>query len=274
LLEEAVEALMEAHPDLEPVDRALEVGEGRTVDLACVDGSGMLWLVSWVREDDAEPILTVLDSMVWFESSHAVLARHFDCPRLRAEAGLRVVLLAEAFPGRLQARLNGLNPSVLRLFELKRLRSARGEHAYLVPVESSRPSAAISETVSVDAFLEALAEDARELARSMMRRVERIDDRLQCTVRAHELIWNLPDGPLCELRAGNGALVTRALPTGQQRRLTRLEDLETSLEDVLEAYVERLPAPSGGRARPADLANVDSAALLSPEEIEAFRRPS
>jgi len=264
--------LVEAHPDLEPVDRDLELGEGRTVDLACVDGTGMLWLVSWVREDDVEPILTVLDSMVWFESTHAVLARHFNCPRLRAEAGLRVALVAEVFPGRLQARLSGLNPSVLRMFELKHLRSARGDHAYLVPLESSRPSAAMSESVSVDAFIEGLAEDSRELALRMMRRIERIDDRLQCTAKAHEMIWNLPDGPLCELRAGNGVLVTRALPSGEKRPLTRMEDLESSLEDVLEAYVERLPAASGELARPAELANVDPAALLSPEEIEAFRQ--
>lgn len=271
--EEAIEALMEAHPDLEPVDRDLELGEGRMVDLACVDGTGMLWLVSWVSEDDVEPILTVLDSMVWFEATHAVLARHFDCPRLRAEAGLRVALVAEVFPGRLQARLNGLNPSVLRMFELKRVRSGRGDHAYLVSVESGRPGAAISETISVDAFLDGLAEDARELALRMMRRVERIDDRLQCTAKAREMIWNLPDGPLCELRAGNGVLVTRTLPSGDQRPLTRVEDLESALEDVLEAYVERLPAASGEFARPTNLANIDPAALLSPEEIEAFRQP-
>ena len=263
---------MEAHPDLEQVDRDLEVGEARTVDLACVDGTGMLWLVSWVREDDVEPILTVLDSLVWFEATHTVLARHFDCPRLRAEAGLRVALVAEAFPGRLQARLNGLDPSVLRLFELKRVRSERGDHAYVVPLESGRPSAAISENVSVDAFLEGLGEDSRELARRMLRRVERIDDRLQCTAKAHEMIWYLPDGPLCELRAGNGLLVTRALPAGEQRTLARMEDLESTLDDVLEAYVERLPSAPAELVRPADLADVDPAALLSAEEIEAFRQ--
>ena len=44
------------------------------------------------------------------------------------------------------------------------------------------------------------------------------------------------------------------------------------VEDVLGAFVERLPSPVDGPA--AALADVDPAALLTPEEIAAFRQPS
>ena len=272
--DEAIEALLEAHPDLELVDRELDVGEGRMIDLACVDGSGRLWLVSWVTGADEHVIVTALDSMVWFDASHAVLAQHFECPRLRPDAGLQVALLAEGFPGRLRARLRGLNPAAVRLFELKRLSSARGARAYVVPVESGPSPTAQPEPVSVDSFLEGLDEDAREMAVRLMRRIERIDDRLHCTAAVHGMTWHLPDGPLCELSAGNGRLAARVLPSGSPRPLAGLEDLETSVDEVLGVYVDRLPKESEELASPSELANVDPAALLTPEEIEAFRQPS
>ena len=80
-----VAALGESMPDLELVDRDLELGDGRVVDLVGVEGSGRAVALLWVESDDDAAVLAALDARAWFVENRELLDGHFAHPRLDPE---------------------------------------------------------------------------------------------------------------------------------------------------------------------------------------------
>src|SRR6187402_694491 len=95
-------ALASALPDLEWIDRNLELGDGRRVDLVGVDGSGRALALVLVGEDEEQALLA-----------------------------------AESYSERMLARISGLDPAIVQALELRQVTSQRSVRTYLVPARSA-----------------------------------------------------------------------------------------------------------------------------------------
>lgn len=269
-----VAALSSVFPEFDVIDRDLDLGEGRSAQLVGVDAAGRLVLVLFVDGESESAVLGALDALVFYGRNRAVLASHFKSTRLRAGVGPLVALVAESFSEKLLGRLSGMNQEFLRVLEMRAVSSARGERSYLVPIlpGTLRPGAA--ELRAPTPFVDMLPPEHRKLAELLLRRIDRIDDQLVQTPGDKSLTWRLGDELLCCVLVIEGAVEGQVPPVGRPRRIASSAEVEAFLDEVLARYVALLAA--GGREPddpPVEMLSVDAGALLTPEEIAAFRQP-
>jgi len=267
---------------LDPAPAAAADGPGAAIDLAAVDGEGRLLCVCLVRGDGAEAALLALDALAFAQENLALLARHFPGAGLDPELPPLVVLAAERFEPRLLTRLGGFDPARLACLEIRRLASRERTETYLVPlVPTSGPGAARQAARPAD-FLQHLDPELRPLAERLLERLARIDEDLRATSSGRQLRFTLDGEPVCALQAQGDLLEARVVPDGGTFRIGTPADADAFLEEVLQRTLELFeprerggsllapPERDGLRAAAFDPL-LPSGAILTPEEIEAFR---
>jgi hypothetical protein len=271
-----VRGLGELYAGFEVVDRDLDLGEGRSVDWVGVDSTGRLILVLMVDSDGSEPVLAALDALAFVQKNRGVLAGHLQNQRLRPEVSPVVALVAESFSDRMLGRLSGLDSDAVRLFELRTVASARGEHVYLAPIEAVPARAAVIAPRGSDVFLRGLDEARRALAELALKRVGRIDDLVTHSASEKTITWRWKGELLCSLSSVDDHLDARLEPDGRTVRFTSTADIEAFVDLALQRYVELLGAASGPRiaANSGQGLAVEPRELLTPAELEAFRQPT
>jgi len=268
-------ALAEALPDLEPLDRQLELGEGRQAELVAVDATGRLVLVLLVPGDGDEAPLAALDALAFARANRALLAAHLGAAGLRVELAPRVLLIAEAFTQTLIARLEGLQPDSVRCFDHRVLSSSRGKRVYLVPVSPLRAGEPSLISADPGVFLGALDAARRPLGELLVRRIARIDEHLACTALARSASWRLGNDVLGSLVQVEDALEGHAPPHPPQR-IGSESDAELFLEQVLGRYLELFGSSLSASPRSLAKPPGESSPELpdaDPEELQALNGP-
>ncbi len=283
------------------VDRGLELGRtGSRVDLAAVDGEGRLLLVAEVTGEGADPVLLTLDALAFARRNLSLFAHHFQNPALSAELDPMVVLVADTFSPALLDRLGGIDPSLVACLELRELVSRERRETYLVPVVPGTGAEARRGGSRPGDFLQFLGPDLRGVGELLLERLVRIDDELAATSSGRQMRFALGGEPICVLTAEHDALEARVAPDGGTFRVTTRADVDAFLEDVLGRTLElfeprgrgsrlapievsepaagpQAPATGPGPSDPGSLREaaldprMPSGAILTPEEIEAFR---
>lgn len=268
-------ALAEALPELDPIDRELELGEGHQAELVAADPGGRLVLVLLVPGEGDEAPLAALDALAFGRANGALLAAHLGAASLRPELAPRVVLVAEGFAPTVLARLEGLQIDSVRCFERRVLASARGKRVYLVPISAPRTGGPAPISADPGVFLAALDSASRPLGELVSRRIGRIDEQLACTALARSASWRLGEDVLASLAQVEGALEGQAPPHAPQR-IESAADAEQFLEQVLGRYLELFgrSLPTYARApldpgRPRDPGVPDA----DPEELQPLNGP-
>lgn len=272
-------ALAESLPELEWIDRNLDLGGGRRVDLVGVDDSGRATALVLVGEDEVEALLAALDAHAWFAEHRSLLDKHFGHPRLDPERAARVLLVAERYSDVLLARLSGLDRAVVQAFELRRVESQRGVRSYLVPARPASSAPSTDDPTGARALLRGLTPDAATLAERLLRRLGRADDELVLAADGAGVRCTLGGAALCGLQARRGQLLGWVGDAAPQP-VAQAGDAEAWIEDVLRELRHLLPAPPGPAQRTAGAREVEGpdpfdplAPLLSSEEIAAFQEP-
>lgn len=277
---DVVRGLGELYAGFEVVDRELDLGEGRRVDWVGVDSTGRLVLVLLVREDGVEPVIAALDALAFVQRNRGVLAGHLQNQRLRPDVSPVVALVAESFSDRLLGRLSGLDAEAVRLFELRTVTSARGEHVYLAPIEARAAREAVTAPRGAEVFLSRLDVERRALAELVLKRIGRIDDLVGYTASEKTVTWRWQGELLCSLSSVDDQLDARIEPGGGSQPLTSSADLEAFVDLALGRYVALLGAvapPGGGFGHALAAAQeprLEPRELLTPAELEAFRQPT
>ncbi len=264
-----VSALAAALPGIEILDRALEFDDGARAELAGVDASGRLVLVQVARANGEQAALDALDLFALARSTPELFARHLATEKLVPELGVRVVVIAETADARLAQRLAALADLGLVLCELRSVKSAAGEHIYLLPRTAVAGLAAAAPARSLESFLEGVPDERRELGRSLCDRLARLDDELRLEVGPESAGWHFQERLLVRLESRGGRLLGAVGPRGALRALESPRDADELLEEALARLVDGVgPGASDGGA---EGARREPIALLSPEELEAFR---
>jgi len=243
------------------------------VDWVGIDASGRaVFAIACEGEGDA-PILAALDTMVFFERNRSALGQHLRAPRLRTALSPIIALVGESFSESLLARLGGLNASGLRVLELRRLASSRGEREYLVPLTPSFVRHPPISPRGQDSFLDVLSADQRPIGELLIKRIGRIDDQLVGSAGECSLSWRLGEESLCSVALIEGAIEGHVPPGVGPRTITTTADVERFVDGVLQRYVSILGStPTDPVGDPAMFVPVDTGMLLSPEELAAFRQ--
>ena len=282
------ESLIESLPGLVVLDRDLDYGGQVGIDLVAADQAGALTLVLLVDGEGEEPVLAALDVLAFARREQLLLERHLGQASFRGDLPPRVILVADRFDQLLRERIAPLGDVRVELFELRELKSAAATRSYLVPRGDGAIEGAGDQSLA--AFLDSLSEERRPLAALALRRIGRIDTEL--TVRSSEdaVSWFLGEELLCTLERGPEGLSAQTA-AGQPGPLGDEGDLDRFLEQVLGGYVASLeedgvtgdiageesgdrPAGEGAGDGWQDLDEMNlepGGALLTPEEIEAFR---
>ena len=263
------ESITESIPGLKVLDRDLDYGGRTGVDLVAADSAGALTFVLLVEGGGDEPILAALDVLAFARREHQLLARHLGRAGFRQDLAPRVILVSEAFDQTIRERLPPLVGARVELFELRELKSAAATRSYLIHrgpgTEDSTGAPAL------EAFLDSIPEEHRELAALAMRRIGRIDTDLTIQPAEGTVTWLLGSDPLCAVEWCPDGLVAQTA-SGQPTTLDTADALDRFLEQVLGDYVAGLEDEESWE----DLEEVDlvpgvGEAILTPEEIEAFR---
>ena len=268
-----VAAMRDAFSDVEWVDSALDLGDGRKIDWIGIDPSGRIVFVLHCDGDGEAAVLAALDAWVFFERNRTVLGEHLRSTRVRPALAPILALIADSFSEQMLARLCGLSASGLRLLELRQLSSARGERAYLVAVSPSFGRSSPSAARGPEAFLSALPEGQRSLGELLIRRIGRIDDQLFVSAGDRSLSWRLGDEPVCSITQIDGVIEGQIAPEGDPRAIVDASQVEIFVDHVLGRYVAMLGgAPMAASSDPAMFAALEAGMTLTPEEIAAFRQ--
>jgi len=290
LLERIAAGLPSVFPGAVVVDRELQLGPdgpggsrpAGVVDLAAIDGEGRLLLVCQVRGDGPEALLLALDALAFARANLPLLARHFQGAGLDPELEPLAVLAAERFEPLLLRRLGGLDPTLLTCLEIRRLASRERTETYLVPVVPAAGAGEARTAARPADFLQHLEPELRPLAERLLERLARLDEDLRATSSGRQLRFALDGEPICVLQAQGDALEARVVPDGGTFRIGSAADADAFLEEALQRTLDLFePRERGGSLlAPPERAGVreaafdplvPSGAILTPEEIEAFR---
>lgn len=263
--------LLEALPALEVVDRDLMLGAALSAQLVCVDGRGRLVLGLLAENGSESTVLECLDALAYARAHLELLKRHLGASQLRTDLEPHLVLVSESFPPRVIERLGPILGHSLHMFEVRVVRSRAAAASYLVPVAPARVHGAAAVAGDSRTFIDALPESERSVAALVVQRIARIDDEIELALAGDELEWRYGGVVLCSLSRGEAGLEGSVLsvPT------TVLS--ETGVDDFVEAalgrYVELLGGTDdeGEELEQVELVPPEPGALLTPEEIEAFR---
>ena len=270
--------LGEVVPGLEILDRDLELAEDLTVQLVGRDARGHLVLVL-VVEGDADGLTVVaLEALRQARAQRSLLSRHLGDPRLRGDLPERVYLISDSFDDLVVGRLTPLLGDAIELFEVRTVRSARGENAYLVRIHSSAEGPAAAESESTSVFLAALPEEVRDVARIVVRRLSRVDDELDRSSTRQQVLWRSGEAVLARLGWEDGLLRGSVPSRGSAFPLRSERDVDPFVEEVVSSYVENLRAsphtdlqPPLEEGRPPLAALAVEQAVLTSDELDAFR---
>jgi len=274
-------------PGLEILDRDLELSDRFRADLVAIEKSGRLVFVLLVEGEGDEPVLAALEALAFAEHNAPVLAAHFEEPRLRADQPPRVLLVAQSFPPALIGKLRPLFDSAVELFEVRCVKSARGENVFLATVGGESQVLAAAGAATEEAFLSRLAPDLESIARHALERMARVDEDLLLGVSGSRMTWSFRGAGLARLELVGDRLHGSVAPEHEPRALRSLAQVDFFVEEVLGRYVsclgmdaevlelpgsrpeiaQNLPElpPSEG---PIDLADAD---ILTAEELRAFQ---
>jgi hypothetical protein len=277
--------LARAFPGVAIVDHGLELGPGAgAVELAAVDGDGRLMLVTRVPADGSEAALLALDALAFARANLPLLAGHYHGAGLDAEQAPLLVLLAERFDPALLARLAAIDPALLACLEIRRIASRERAESYLMPIALVAGTDAERRPARAADFLGHLDPELRPIAEALLQRLARIDEDLSASSSGRQMRFALAGEPICTLHALDRTLEARIAPLGGTFRIASRSDADAFLEAVLERTLELFQpserkgpvlAPAGGEGRrPAMDPLLPTGAILTPEELEAFRSPS
>lgn len=271
---EALETgLSEVIPGFAVLDRDLEIGDDRLANLVGVDQGGHLTLVLVVEGDQAEAVLEVLDALAFARQHAGLLRRHLDVRELNPDRDPRVVAVAERFDEVVVGRLTPLVGRELSLFEIRTLRSARGDRAYLTRAAGEEGELEVGMD-SPELFIASLPTDSADVASTVIRRLERVDDEIHRAASRTQVLWRKDGELVARIGWSDGTLSGFVDPDPDPMRLRAATDVDPFVERVLERYwgeVETEPSEDP----PADVGGTPSLGLtepiLTPEELEAFR---
>lgn len=280
-------------PGVEVLDHDLELSERYRADLVAIEGSGRLVLVLVVDTEGDEPLLAALDALAFARHNAPVLAAHFGEPRLRSDQPPRVLLITQTFSPSLVERLRPLLDGSVELFEVREVKSARGENLYLTAVGGD-PQVLAAAATTEDAFFARLAPDTKAIAQYCLERMARIDDELLVSSRGGRLNWSFRGTELARVELASDLLQGSVAPLFETRALRSAAQVDFFVEEALGRYVEALgvrmdigttPEPSPGvtggpeafspsyaaAERDDGPRERSSGADLSEEEIRAFQ---
>lgn len=258
------------------VDHDLEVGDGPTADLVCVDPEHHLALVILVEGGAQETVLSALETLSFVRRHSDVIARHVGV-RFDPDTPTQLLLLAEHFSPKAVARLAPIleaEESELRLFELRTLKTQRGEALWFAPVNSVSEEGGLR-VLTLESFIERLSELNQSTARAFVAEIARVDPALRTEVRRTKVTWLVDGRELCTLRSDRGELVLQ-IPGRNDLPLEDGFDRSAVLEPILEQLVAEPDRDSTSElesdlAEDSPLVLGNPAELLTPEELEAFR---
>jgi len=269
---EALETgLSEVVPGLVVLDRDLELAEDQLANLVGVDAHGHLTLVLVVEGDKEAAVIEILDALKFGRQNAGLLRRHLECRELNPDRAPRVVAVAERFDDAIIGRLVPLVGRELHLFEIRTLRSARGDRAYLTRVAGEEGELEVGSD-SPEFFLASLPTDFVEVASTVIRRLERVDDEIDRAASKTQVLWRRDGELVARLGWSDGELSGFVTPDPDPMRLRASADVDPFVERVLERY--------WGDLSPRDEAPLEVATsaaprldepLLTAEEMEAFR---
>ncbi len=266
-----IAGLDEIVPGIEVLDRELVFEGGARADLAAVDPSNRLYLVLLAGEDADKAALEALDALGIVRTQLELLLRHFGEERVSAERAPRVLVVSPTSDARLAERLSVLGDAGVLVLGLRSVKSAAGERAYLVRLDSA--TRATGGTGGVAAFLRALPARLEPLGNALVERMGRLDEELTTAADASTLVWRLAGEVLCRVERIGELLQASVAPRHEPLALASGQDLDQLVERAMARLVGTLkltrgegPAP-GPRAVPA----AREEPLLSAEEIQAFR---
>lgn len=269
------ELLSEALPDLVVLDLDLRLDAQRVAPLVAVDGRGRLALVLLPEpggDGSADLELEVLDALAFARRHLVQLAHHLAPSRLRADLEPQVVVIATDPAPRTVERLAPLLGRAVRLFEVRELETRGARGTYLVGVDAP-PLAALAPRSTPEAFVAGLEASRGELARLALRRLARIDAEIECSATEDGLEWRYRGALLAALGDTRTRLEAAVPGHAEGHPVTAAGDVETLLDDALARYVELLggAGDDGEELEQVEIVPAEAGALLTPEEIEAFR---
>lgn len=234
-----VAALEAAIPGFELADEGLELDAGPLVDLLGVDGEGRLVLVLRAAGQGPSSVAAVLDVVAFAQRRVAVLTRHLANDRLRADLPFRLVVLAENYAPDVRRRLSALGPCGVELMEFGALRTASGEHSYVLPLGGEPAAAAPTVRVGLEPALAELGDEQRQKMRAIARRLERLDDGLEVQAARRSVSWVLGSEVLARVDFPLDAPPRGLIPGRSARTLGAPHDVELFLDEVVASYVDR-----------------------------------
>jgi hypothetical protein len=275
-----IEGLEEVVPGLEIVDRELSFEGGARADLVAVDPSGRLYLVLRASEDADRAVLETLDCLALVRTQLELLARHCGEGRVNPERAPRVLVVCPGSDARLVERLGVMSDVGVFVLGLRAVKSATGEHTYLVRLDPAAHAAV--GPAGLDAFLRALPARLEPLGTALLERMQRLDEELACTGDATTLVWRLSGEVLVKVERIGELLQASVAPRHEPLPLADLDDLDALVERALGRLVRvlgltRAEQPGGGPsaaapklAKPLMTMKPDEP-ILTPEEIRAFQ---
>lgn len=268
--------LDEIVPGLAIVDRELAFESGARADLVAVDPSGRLFLVLRADEDADKAVLETLDALALVRAELELLARHCGEGRVNPERAPRVLVVCAGSNARLVERLSVLGDAGVLVLGLRVVKSASGEHTYLVRLDPAARAAA--GPGGVEAFLRALPVRHEPLAGALLERMQRLDEELACSGDTTTLVWRLAGEVLVKVERVGELLQASVAPGHEPLPLADADDLERLVEQALGRLVRVLGLtraerpPGGSPPGPGRVAAPRSdEPILTPEEIQAFR---
>jgi hypothetical protein len=238
--------------------------DGKPIADLLASSQGRVLLVSVVDGADDDTVLRALDCLAFARSQPEILAE--SIPGLAPEAvRARVVLVATSgFSARQLDRLEALRGESLWLLRKRELRSKRGSHTRLEPLDvgnglAPRRSIDLPEWAVRDpqrAFLAQVAPDRLELAMDLLERVRLIDPALEWQQQAGVLGVRLGGRELCALAWIDGHLELRLGPDRAPLAIRDGSGVERGVDQVLGAFLAQLEGgpPAGARPGPAPAA--------------------
>ncbi|MFT5283881.1 MAG: hypothetical protein ACI8TQ_000031 [Planctomycetota bacterium] len=247
----SLEATLERNfPGLEVLDRDLELSARFRADLVAMEQSGRLVLVILVEGDGDDPVLASVEALAFAAHNAAVLPAHFEEPRLRTDQPPRVLLVAQTFPEALVARLRPLFDSSVELFEVRNVKSSRGDNVFLTAVGGEPQVLAASGTATEASFLLRLAPDQESIARHAIDRMARIDEALLLAGSGSRLTWSFRGVDLARVEMIGNRLHGTVAPGHEARALRSKAQVDYFVEEVLGRYVSCLGIESATAPEP------------------------
>ena len=285
------------------LDHGLKVA-GTVVDLVGLDGEGRL-VLGLLGSGSADDATTALKALAFVRRRGGELAEHLGRTIERAASRARVVLVAEAATRELCDLVAPLEVAGVELFETHIIESHRGARTFVSTVSvdgagsiqadeppaqeaSSAPSQRERPDEEHAGGVAEAVERTDRLAQDLIRRIERLDDRLDVRRSATLIRWSLAGHDLCSLDLGGDRPRGGLGQAEAQHELTDAAAVETFLQGVMERFLvlaDDPPLADGGEdggladerpangSSPAGGRTLGAAQLLTPEEIEAFREP-